>query len=348
MNTHLRILSFIIILSLCPTIAFSGSANNLTKGINSLQIGDQIIKQQVEFVDPGPSGANLIWNYSGASIVNDGYRIDVFEGSINDSTHINCFEHKTTYQYKLIKDTLYLIGYHNRSTIMNFDIPKVILTFPFSYGDTLNGSFHSKGYYCQYVPIIISGINYIVGDATGSIITPESDTIKNVMRIHRHEEFLNIQIDSIKVISDIYQWYSSNIRYPIFETIISKTQKGDSIIDKFTMTFSVSSINEQTIKSLQANSTELNQDDCEVLTSCAIYPNPVREFLNIDYELSKSSSVSFFLCDISGLVYLIVPEKQLNQGIQNEQINTSQLHLGDYVLYIKVEDKVYKRTIIKY
>lgn len=69
----------------------------LTKERNAYRASDQLIKQQVEFKDPGSSGKNLIWDFRMLQPVNEEYPLKYF---ISDSTRMDTvcgMEHHTRY-----------------------------------------------------------------------------------------------------------------------------------------------------------------------------------------------------------------------------------------------------------
>lgn len=71
----------------------------LTKERNAYRASDQLIKQQVEFKDPGSSGKNLIWDFRMLQPVNEEYPLKYF---IPDSTRMDTvcgMEHHTRYYY---------------------------------------------------------------------------------------------------------------------------------------------------------------------------------------------------------------------------------------------------------
>ncbi|HLP04288.1 MAG TPA: hypothetical protein VK152_02560, partial [Paludibacter sp.] len=73
-----------LIISLCAGMACPAQTR-LTAERNTCRAADQIVKQQVEFKDPGPSGKDLHWDFSMVQPVNEDYTLDYF---IPDSTQM--------------------------------------------------------------------------------------------------------------------------------------------------------------------------------------------------------------------------------------------------------------------
>ena len=52
-----------------------GAQHSLQSRYNMFRADDVIIKQQVEYKDPGRSGANVLWDFSRLNVVNDEYEL---------------------------------------------------------------------------------------------------------------------------------------------------------------------------------------------------------------------------------------------------------------------------------
>ncbi len=325
----------------------------LTANRTAYRAADQLVKQQVEFKDPGASGRDIIWDFSHVNMINEKYQLVYYNANKGDTTRVTGLEHDTRYHYLLRQDTLWLTGYENRTTTMDYQLPEALLRFPFRYGDTLRTSFIGTGLYCQKVDLAARGYSKVVADATGKLITPERDTLKNVLRVLRLKEFTDIGTDSASIGTtmrmETYQWYARGSRYPVFETVKTYTLRNDSALDNFSTSFYFSTIKREQLQEDLANANL--QDDAvnpaDILINCNTYPNPVTTDVLVNYELSVDARVSFLICDVSGRPWANVPFRALSAGLQQQQISMSGLHAGDYGLYIKVNDKIYKRTIIK-
>lgn len=340
-NYHLILFACITTLGL--------QAQTLNYSRNNYRPSDIIIKQQVEFKDPGASGKDIQWDFSHVSTVNDKYQLVYYFPKEKDSIHMVGHEHNTQYHYAINSDTLWLTGYQNPTTVMNYSKPEALLRFPFCYGDTMRTDFLGKGLYCQRVALISKGFTKVCADAIGKLITPDNDTLSTI-RVYRQKEFINIGSDSIRIRMESYQWFALGSRYPVFETIKSFTLRKDSIATYFATSFYFASINREQLTPDLANAVSLTNDAVNmenILISCSTYPNPVRTDLTVNYELSIDARVSFLLCDMGGRPWSVVSEKALDAGIQQQKIPMNGLPIGDYGLYIKVNGNVYRKTVIK-
>lgn len=342
---------FIAIVILLPCGIINAQTQN--KGIslerNAYRPSDQIVKQQIEFVDPGMAGEGLTWDFSKKNSINDKYKVRYFCPNKTDSSHITGLEHQTQYHYDLRKDTLWMTGYNNRTTEMVFDKAEAYLRFPFHYGDSLHTSFQGTGLYCQKINLIARGETHVTIDAAGKVITPDQDTIKNVIRLHRERTYNETGIKNTRIKLDTYCWYALGYRYPIFESVRSLTFFADSITDHFETSFyypikDLEQIKEDLVNEEIRKSTTSDND---ILIRCQSFPNPVVNEVTLDFELSKKSNVSFRICDLSGLQWISVFGKIVQEGTQQQCISMSGMPPGNYILYVKVNDFIHRMKIIK-
>lgn len=342
-----------IIHSVCSLLFLFTSINlsaqhSITKECNLYRAKDIIVKQQVDFIDPGASGKNIKWDFSHLNIINDKYQLEYLLPNKTSKDTIVGLEHETFYYYKLSLDTVLFLGYVNRNTEMSYKKPEVLYIFPLKYNtDTLTTYFEGEGLYGQKINLFAIGQSKIIVDAYGEMTTPENE-IKKVTRVLRIKDFTDIGIDSMKMKMLIYQWFTPGTRYPIFETVRSFTIRNDSSIENFSTSFYFSEINREQLPEDMENLKYLTHDgNNDVLINCKAYPNPVRNNLIITYELTNEAQVSFLLCDASGRPWKIVSKKPLIAGEQTQEINMSGFPVGNYVLYLSVDEKVFPMNIIK-
>ncbi len=72
-----------------------------------------------------------------------------------------------------------------------------------------------------------------------------------------------------------------------------------------------------------------------------VFPNPVSDFLNINYTASKETSISFFLYNLNGS---LIQSKNANSKNYNETIDFRQFESGTYILKAVSEDGSFIKT----
>lgn len=328
----------------------------LIEDYNIYSPGDKIVKQQVEFKDPGSNGRKLTWDFSLLQPVNEQYTIEYFIPDSSQMSIVCGMEHRTRYYYKQSNDSVWAIGFENSTTFMNYLKPELRLKFPFAYGDTLFSYFEGEGEYSRIFPLNVKGYSRVEADAEGEIILPDFKKIKKSLRVRTLRYYTETGKDSIEMLLDTYAWYADGYRYPVFESVKTnlikkKVKEGEQVMDTtiFTTSFyyppekQVSTIDhpEQTADNIN------NNPIYNVFTEATYMPNPVIDNLQISYTLSRSANVWFSLHNAIGIPIRQTAPNINPKGLNSVQINMSQQIPGSYTLYIHVDDMMLKKVIVK-
>lgn len=225
---------------------------------NHLRSGDVLIKQQIEYVDPGQAGTNRIWDFSKIKTVNPSYTLSYnqppLEGDsvyilgnqrfkkreVSSDELIVGTEHNTMYYYHFRGDTLLQTGHENPSVVLAYDNPIQQITYPLNYGQKISSDYESRGFYSGTVAIHTRGTVTTIADAYGKLQLPSGDTLNPVLRIKTTQTIIDIpaegsymltQEDSRKQV-ETCRWFSKGYRYPVFETVRSINLKDSSEIFK--------------------------------------------------------------------------------------------------------------------
>lgn len=181
----------IILLLLTPIIASA----QIVQRYNSPRAGDEIIKQQVEFKEPGREGENVIWDFGKLKTINTQYSLaysapDLLENSYyilgrdtiqanNDSIqYLIGTEHSTMYYLQVQNNSLSVLGHENATTSLKY-IPSLLsITYPINYNEAHQKPYQSKGLYSCRIPFESLGEVKQTADAYGIMILPSGDTLK--------------------------------------------------------------------------------------------------------------------------------------------------------------------------
>ncbi|MCC8147195.1 MAG: T9SS type A sorting domain-containing protein [Bacteroidales bacterium] len=373
-------LSILVCILFLPIYSLFGQLN---KDHNHLRSGDVLIKQQVEFKDPGEAGENIIWDFSDLKTLNETYTLTYSLPPIEgDSVYIlgNIrlpkaiagknepivgTEHNTMYYYQLKKDMLYCIGHENPSVRLNYTQPMLCMYYPLSYGETVSSAYSSKGLYSSTVEIQSSGEITITGDAYGKLIIPTGDTLtvlktKTIQTIFDSIEKENAENNGKQL--ETCRWYAKGYRYPVFETVRNINRNDNSEI--FSISFYYPP-QEHLYLDNDMDNLELLEEIWKVnhkeqdttgedkiievsdIMLCKAYPNPVESILNIEYELKEDALVSFQLISMQGNTVKEINQKSETTGLYEKQIDCSTLPSGSYVLKITANSAIFNYVIIK-
>ena len=136
---------------------------------NSPRSGDEIIKQQVEFKDPGREGENVIWDFGKLKSINNRYSLtysspDLLDNSYyilgrdtiqanNDSVrYLIGTEHSTMYYLQVKDNSLYVLGHENATTSLKYTPSLLSMAYPTNYNEPHQKQYQSKGLYSCRIP----------------------------------------------------------------------------------------------------------------------------------------------------------------------------------------------------
>jgi hypothetical protein len=352
------ILSFMLC-SICLCVG-SQTSHVLTTDKNAYRAADNIIKQQVEFKDPGSSGKNLLWDFSMVQPINEEYSLNYFIPDSTNMTRLCGQEHNTRYYYHQVHDTLQTVGFENYTTSMEYSVPELRMHFPFVYGDTLFSNFIGKGEYCHRNQLAIKGYTRVIADAEGDLKLPEFETVKKALRVRTLRHYTETGKDSVEMTLDTYSWYAAGIRYPVFESIKTtyskkgdkKDDKGESMNDTTVFSTSFFYPPKKQTSQVQTDPIPVETSDellgvAAVFTEAHYMPNPVLDNLKIDYKLTRKAKVWFTIHNNIGIQLIATSPLNGEEGYYNTSVNMSSLNTGVYSLYIHVDDMIMRLNVVK-
>jgi hypothetical protein len=346
----------------------------LQRDLNLPRAGDKIIKQQVEYKDPGRSGPDVLWDFSGLNTVNPEYRLDyrlpranrhnryvlgrdTFEvNRVGENELLKGHEHFTQYYYRIKGDTLYSLGYENPTALMHHNEPLPAIAYPFGYGQSIRQDYSSEGLYSSLVPISIYGDIIIEADAYGKMLLPSKDTLNQVLRVKTVQTIL--ENDSLKENDDTpvkmrvetYRWYARGYRYPVFEAVRSVNLQ-DSVTAEFNTAFFYPPqehyylADDEENAALQEEGNDI--DDPWAGLTYNIFPNPVSYSLNLELFLPKATNIRVQIRTTMGAIVLDEDKGHFPAGLHNFQFNTSALQVGNYILDVGLNGKLISGIIMK-
>jgi len=349
-------------LLLCYVFLFAEAqtSHTLTLDRNAYRAADEIVKQQVEFKDPGSSGKSLNWDFRLIQPINEEYSLRYFKP---DSTYMNrlCgLEHNTRYYYSQQKDSLIATGYENSTTFMEYVQPELRMRFPFAYGDTLFSAFEGTGQYCHRLALHVKGYTRVEADAEGELLLPESETVQKALRVRTLRHYTQTGKDSVQMTLDTYSWYAVGIRYPVFESIKTTLSKTPSTIEQGTdaeadtTVFTTSFYYPPEKQILQVENDPIPIDSLindlgasAVFTEAALLPNPVVDNLFINFKLTRPANVWFTVHNNIGIPLCTTSPQSLEEGTHSSIVDMSRLITGIYSLVVHVDDMVMRLNVVK-
>jgi len=347
---------------LCSAFLFipAQTSQKLTTTRNAYRAADEIVKQQIQFKDPGSSGKGLYWDFSTVQLINEAYSLNYFIPDSILMTRLCGMEHNTRYYYRQQQDSLQATGYENSTTFMEYKVPELRIHFPFAYGDTLFSTFEGKGEYCHRLPLAVKGYTRVMADAEGELKLPEFETVKKALRVRTLRHYTETGKDNLEMTLDTYSWYAAGIRYPIFESVKTtlskkgdrKDEKGESISDTTVFATSFYYPPEKQTSQVQTDPTQAETTDAlvgaaSVFTEAQLMPNPVVDNLVINYKLIRAAKVWFTVHNNTGIPLCQTSPQNLPEGYNSTNVPMSSLITGVYSLYVHVDDMTMRMNVVK-
>ncbi|MBS5528437.1 MAG: T9SS type A sorting domain-containing protein [Prevotella sp.] len=362
-----------IFLLMCMSFLVCKGQDGIQMPFNMFRSGDILLKKQISYKNLSQDGEHVLWDISDADVINKSYKVR-FSDVAGSKNRVACTERATMYYYDLQHDTLFIGGFENNTTKIDYDTKEIFLRFPMKYGDSYSGVFHGTGTYCDKIAVRSFGRYKTESDAYGSIILPEGDTVHNVTRIHtvRFVSGIRYPADSLNTISsmplsadsiegyidngmfmmktDIYRWYAIGYRYPVLEMHITSFQgcRGEPYVTAF----------------YYPPSEQNSSDDYEIYEGAKanIHPSLLeqktrhgklvydiningQERVNIEYRLSAPSEISYGVYTADGKTVYYNERRRMNAGIYNVDIDLSLCKDGVYIFRIDADRDSYTEKI---
>ena len=319
---------------------------------------DSLVKSEIRYFSPGKGGKNRVWDFS-RKLCSKESSLVKFNRDSNDV--VSVYEHGKIDYYHVSSDTLCIFSSESPLNKRDYVVPKMLVSFPLEYGDSIGKNFMCEGMYCRNHPFREIGTTMMQVDAEGSIVLAENDTISNVRRVHSIDSY-NIcmdnnivSLDTAKttlVIDERYEWYLPDTQYPIIENVTSTTYYDLNVIG--TTRYAYCNMPEDKtalyIKSDdEKNPNESDDSFDDVPSEPDIIHYCIETYggiINIRYDLDADATICAVVANHMGMAYSRKVWSQKAGLGYSAQIDCSGLNNGAYILYVNVNGKIYSKKII--
>ena len=361
----MKIIVLIISFLVCLTI----SGQQINQPSNHYRNGDMLEKRQVKVVGFDLNGKNVVWSLEDAEISKKSFST---EYSTKNDTLMMLERGNRTYFHQE-NGLVNIIGSENAQELISYDMPESWLKFPTQPGDSTSGYFNGTGKYCDYLFMRRFGTYKTKADAVGKLVLPESDTLRNVIRLHTERyvgmivtpvdtmrsEIPVFTVDSIiahmipdtaRVREDVYCWYADGYRYPILEakTICIGNEKPSEEIyyclpEEQTALYDEE--NKQVRERQKADEQRANSPDASRSPISRSDVTVNGQTVSVSFDLQEEATVKGLICTISGVVQH-QQSQHFSAGTGRQMgFNCSNLRKGEYVLYLNVNNQVTSHVV---
>ncbi len=310
------------------SLAVSAQIPTLTSTSNP-QIGDWQLVYTTDSFNISSTGAAVTWDYSTLPL-------NATDTSYADACSASpyCSDFPGTTIYGHSQGSSNYIYYNTSSTACSVVGAYGTDVIPYSnYEDFLRYPFtYSSSYVDTFGATFVGGAETfnrggtitVTADGYGTLILPNG-TYTNALRIHRTESYADSIMGTVfsSYLSEIYTWYVPNAR----QVLLSQTTFSIDGMPTPTTAFYTN----QTPGSIPSG---ISTIQAEPLTF-QLYPNPVRDELNIDFNMEQAGQVYISLLDIVGREVAIISNSNFNNGKQHLSYATTALDKGVYIVKIQ-------------
>jgi hypothetical protein len=282
------------------------------------------------FVQQGPSGAGVEWEFTSLDVVNSTTLSYI---SLQASGLASTFPTANVIQdngggdlvvYRSSAAAYEQLGSASPDDTATCADPFLIMSYPLTFGDAFDDvvdcieTAGSNTY-------AISGSASSVADGWGTITLPFG-TVNNVLRVRRVQDLVSEEFTpATQIRIDDYSWYRPGVHRALFTTARNRV----TLFGFLTLRDSASTV----IQDLNVGLDELVWHDIGV----DAWPNPATDRLEVTFGLSAGHKVSIDVVDITGGLVRTTRRPTLVHGVQREVIDVAGLCPGAYMVRVTDE-----------
>jgi len=335
--------------------AGSFAQNSLTYTKNSLVVGDSNEFREIQYVEPGNSGSDRIWDfskiqYSDKKPIGRISNISSQELAGVGPYNILLSENGYEYYFFFTEDGFEERGFANqeKELSMIYSDPILKMKYPFSFGQQFTDKYAGIAMFQKNFRIDITGDYTVNADAFGTLILPDR-VVKNTLRVKIVKTGLERNMcGSTETNTVRYLWYAAGYRYPIMNIGVMEYQKSGQL-PTVTRTASVN-LNQKSENDGITDVDPVNYQADDTDVSVILFPNPFTDKLTYNYFLRKSLPVTIDIYDMMGKISVRLVKNQLQgEGLHTGVLDgvTYGLTPGVYYFRFTFDKKVIVSKVIK-
>ena len=285
-----------------------------------LRGGDSIHYDFITATVPQSSSfSEQLWDFSNSKYL--GQEKEVFFVG-NDSNRIKMIDKDAILDFSQDKEHLLLKRLQTPLLNIDFGNSFEYLKFPFPLNDSLVCQIEGKGTYCSKNKLVLSGTCCTKTMAKGKLIMPYNDSLNNTLLIQRNivaNIEASIKKGERKVLEQSFA-YAANV-------------EGMSHLED--------EQNKELKDKMRGISLESNTKQGDISYKVSVNGKKVC----LSYSLVSDAQLRFLICNTSGMVFKSASLQRQAGNDYRQDFDCSGLPLGEYVLYIHVNDKAFSEKV---
>jgi hypothetical protein len=309
------------------------SQTTIQYSIHALKTGVDNPMLYCNYIDPGPQGPNISWDFSSLSYSNS-FKGYVTNSQLSDNktsfpmANTELTEFSSRFYFNVNEHQIEQYGYTStdRKTKVIYTVPFIKMKYPFAYGDSYSGSFAGIYEYMELDKGDITGTYSVEADAFGTLLLPDNKSFENVLRIKTIKVYNNrLQGSSQHVEITTFRWYCEYQRYPLLVLTKATTSLGSNEYSSFQAAY-----NNNAVKLVKST---IISDNME------LFPNPVTSSLTLKLDALYKGHLRLEIYDASSKFIKTINLDIFNNGTQMFDLTQeiTDLKPASYLMVIKNE-----------
>ena len=285
-----------------------------------LRGGDSIHYDFITATVPQSSSfSEQLWDFSNSKYL--GQEKEVFFVG-NDSNRIKMIDKDAILDFS--QDKEHLLLKHLQTPLLNIDFGNSFeyLKFPFPLNDSLVCQIEGKGTYCSKNKLVLSGTCCTKAMAKGKLIMPYNDSLNNTLLIQRN------------IVANIEASIKKGERKALEQSFAyAANVEGMSHLED--------EQNKELKDKMRGISLESNTKQGDISYKVSVNGKKVC----LSYSLVSDAQLRLLICNTSGMVFKSASLQRQAGNDYRQDFDCSGLPLGEYVLYIHVNDKAFSEKV---
>ena len=307
--------------------------------------------QPVEYVSAGNAGAQVVWDFKHLLPVEDDAMIKESITQLEGNNMLITNLKGGKFSHTCDRTSRFYNSYQDEHYAIIFDQPIKKMSYPFMYGDKISGYFSGRILYNNSnLEFKRAGSYSTEADATGTLVMPGGQVLKNVLRVKMTEKYIEQACSNIEVEYVKYVWYIEEYRYPVFAVHdITYTYPDGKVTTKRNACVTIASLEQAAdIPVYESDTPSVTKKNTQIEIEHSVYPNPYSDLLHITYTLDKPTTVNISLYSLSGNLISNIVQGKVQDGVQHITYTPKyNENTGAYYLRLQFGDKVYVRALVK-
>ena len=344
---------------------------------NAAKVGDKYTVSQIAYTNIGRVGENVLWNMSGISVGDSTHNVRYIALRDTAQHKYAMIGNKAMRIFQQRGDSLLQTGSKSRLTSVAYDVPIVQLRYPVHYGDTIGGLYGGYGTYANSMRFVECGWYGSKADSYGTLITPDCDTLRNVLRIQSERYVINTIVSSdagntlpcltpdsirryihdgeykLKIVTT--EWYAEGYRYPIVTTVLTNVgiDGGKSMATACYCPPSeqqtLSDEENETVRERQKFYSGGSEQGIGTTNSgfgYNVYAYDDGTGIKVEYTLLRAATVSATVATVGGISLYSMPQRKQEANVYSFDIKADGIGKSAILLNFFVDGKVYQEKIV--